>query len=193
MKLLELWSGDVKTKKHPPEGLFSKGSATEIAAWLKKTHDDLKGAMGALTFYRNRAGKNLSDGQKAKLDHVKALLHAKEEKKKDEKEVKEQLELNEALTPQLTEILTKLIALRNKSKTIKSGDQPIDAEEWKFSEIANTELDVSSQVSHLITKTQLAARLVRAVKQNITTVDRLNKLLAGKDSEFEKNCKERDA
>ena len=83
MKLLELWFADVKTKKHPKEGLFATGSATEIANWLKDSHDDLKSAMGALNFYVNRAGKNLSDTQKAKLAHVKSLLHAAGEKKKD--------------------------------------------------------------------------------------------------------------
>jgi len=89
MKLLELWSADVKVKKHPKEGLFAKGSATEIAAWLKKSHEDLKGAMGALNFYINRAGKNLSDTQKAKLAHVKSLLHhAKDETKAEKKEAK---------------------------------------------------------------------------------------------------------
>lgn len=91
MKLLELWSGKVKTKKHPKEGLFATGSATEIAKWLKKEHEDLKGAMGALNFYVNRAGKNLSDTEKAKMAHVKSLLHTASEKKKEEekKEVKE--------------------------------------------------------------------------------------------------------
>ncbi len=47
MKLLELWSEKVKTKKHPKEGLFASGSDTEIAAWLKKSHEDLKDAMAA--------------------------------------------------------------------------------------------------------------------------------------------------
>lgn len=89
MKLLELWSEKVKTKKHPKEGLFASGSATEIAAWLKKSHEDLKDAMAALNFYVNRAGKNLSDTQKAKLAHVKTLLHAAGEKKEEKKEVKE--------------------------------------------------------------------------------------------------------
>jgi hypothetical protein len=90
MKLLELWSEKVKTKKHPKEGLFAKGSATEIASWLKSSHEDLKGSMGALNFYINRAGKNLSDTQKAKLAHVKSLLHAAGEKKKDKEEKKEE-------------------------------------------------------------------------------------------------------
>lgn len=85
MKLLELWSGKAKAKKHPPEGLFSKGSATEIANWLKKTHDEIGDALEALTAYKNKVAKNLSDGEKAKLDHVKALLHASKHKEKDEK------------------------------------------------------------------------------------------------------------
>ena len=89
MKLLELWSAKVKTKKHPKEGLFATGSATEIAAWLKKSHEDLKGAMGALNFYINRAGKNLSDTDKAKLAHVKSLLHAAVEKKKEKEDKKD--------------------------------------------------------------------------------------------------------
>ena len=97
MKLLELKQlSDVKTKKHPPEGLFAKGSATAIAKWLKSSHEDLKGAMAALTFYKNRAGKNLTDGAKAKLDHAKALLHAHFAKKDTKEEVKEAL-LAEAL------------------------------------------------------------------------------------------------
>ena len=90
MLLSELWSGDVKTKKHPPEELFSKGSASEIIDWLVKEHDGLKGAMSALNFYINRAGKNLNDKQKAKLEHAKALLHHK-------KEVKEDVQLDEAV------------------------------------------------------------------------------------------------
>jgi hypothetical protein len=91
MKLLELWSADVKTKKHPKEGLFATGSASEIANWLKDSHDDLKSAMGALNFYVNRAGKNLSDSQKGKLSHAKALLHAKFQDK-GEKEVEKKKE-----------------------------------------------------------------------------------------------------
>lgn len=74
MKLLELWSGSVKTKKHPPEGLFKNGSASEIAAWLKKSHKDLRGAVSAFNFYVNRAGKNLSPEMKKKMDVVRRKL-----------------------------------------------------------------------------------------------------------------------
>lgn len=74
MLLTELWSGNVKTKKHPPDGLFATGTAKEIADWLKSAHGDKKGAMDALNFYINRAGKNLSDSRKGVLSHAKDLL-----------------------------------------------------------------------------------------------------------------------
>lgn len=75
MLLSELkWSGDVKAKKHPPEGLFADGSASDIALWLKSSHGDKKSAMSALNFYINRAGKNLSASRKATLDAVKKKL-----------------------------------------------------------------------------------------------------------------------
>lgn len=77
MKLLELWVGDVKTKKHPPEGLFAEGTPAEIKAWLKKSHKDDAGAMASLNFYINRAGKNLTAQRKAVLDQVKKELQAK--------------------------------------------------------------------------------------------------------------------
>lgn len=84
MKILELLSekklSDVKAKKHPPEGLFAEGNAAEIASWLKKNHDDLKGAMSALNFYVNRAGKDLSAERRSTLEQAKKLLHPKEKK-----------------------------------------------------------------------------------------------------------------
>jgi hypothetical protein len=76
MLLQELWSGNVKTKKHPPEGLFANGTAAEIASWLKSAHADKKGAMAALNFYINRAGKNLEPTRKAVLDSAKSKLEA---------------------------------------------------------------------------------------------------------------------
>jgi hypothetical protein len=69
------WSGDVKTKKHPPEGLFKDGSADEIASWLKKSHKGDKGkASSSLNFYINRAGKNLSSERRKVLESVKGKL-----------------------------------------------------------------------------------------------------------------------
>jgi hypothetical protein len=75
MKLIEIiseaqWSGSVKTKKHSPEGLFATGSASAIAKWLKAEHKDKHGAMSALNFYKNRAGKNLSAERKSVFDQV---------------------------------------------------------------------------------------------------------------------------
>lgn len=71
-----LWSADIETHWTPPEGFFSK-SAEEIASGLKSKSKDLKQAMGRLNFYKNRAGKNLSDAEKSKLDHAKELLDKK--------------------------------------------------------------------------------------------------------------------
>lgn len=68
-----IWSGDVKTKWHPPEGLFTK-SADEIANVLKKESPNLKVAMSRLNFYINRAGKNLDPKRKAELEKAKNIL-----------------------------------------------------------------------------------------------------------------------
>lgn len=70
------WSADVKTKKHPPEGLFASGTEAEITSWLIKSHGD--NAIDALNFYINRAGKNLSDDRKDVLDKVKDNLANKD-------------------------------------------------------------------------------------------------------------------
>lgn len=70
----EKWSGDVKTKKHPPKGLFAEGSAKEIAEWCISSHKDLKGSISALDFYINRAGNNLSEDRKAVLEKAKAKI-----------------------------------------------------------------------------------------------------------------------
>jgi len=77
MLLEEIWSGAVKAKKHPPEGLFAEGTPDEIKAWLKKSHKDNADAIKSLNFYINRAGKNLSSDRKAVLDHVKKSLEVK--------------------------------------------------------------------------------------------------------------------
>jgi len=70
------WSGDVKTKWHPKEGIFTKG-ATEIARYLAKNSSSLKKAMARLNFYINRAGSNLP------ADRRKTLKQAKEKLRKE--------------------------------------------------------------------------------------------------------------
>lgn len=62
------WSADVKTKKSAPAGLFATGTAAEIAKWALSSHADMKSAVAALTFYKNRGGKNLDAAQQAKID-----------------------------------------------------------------------------------------------------------------------------
>jgi len=69
------WSQDVDMKWDAPEGFF-KQSAEKIAAGLKKASDDLKQATSRLTFYINRAGKNLSAEDKKRLEAAKEKLKA---------------------------------------------------------------------------------------------------------------------
>lgn len=57
----------------PPEGLFSQ-DAEIIAKQLKKDSKDLRQAMGRLTFYINRSGKNLSSERRKTLEHAKEIL-----------------------------------------------------------------------------------------------------------------------
>lgn len=68
----EKWSADVDTKWHPPEGTFEK-SGKAIAATLLKAGK--KHAMQRLNFYKNRAGKNLSDERRAALDAAQEIIH----------------------------------------------------------------------------------------------------------------------
>lgn len=71
----EKWSGDVKEKHHTPPDLFKEGSADKIAKELKKEHgDDFAGAMSALNFYLNRAGKNLSEADRKRVESAKGEL-----------------------------------------------------------------------------------------------------------------------
>ncbi len=65
----EKWSSSVteKEKFHTPPGLFSE-SADKIAQFMKSHSDDLKQAIDRINFYKQRAGKNLSDEETKKLD-----------------------------------------------------------------------------------------------------------------------------
>ena len=73
---IEKWSGKVKTKYEPPEGLFTKDAET-IASQLAKDSTDLQQAMSRLNFYINRVGTNLSPDRKSTLENVKELLRKK--------------------------------------------------------------------------------------------------------------------
>ena len=80
------WSAGVNTEStYPEEGLFNKDAAT-IARSLASKKVSPKGpssGMRMLTFYVNRAGKNLPQSRLKVLDRAKQLLHERIEKSKD--------------------------------------------------------------------------------------------------------------
>jgi hypothetical protein len=71
------WSSKVKTDStFPPPGLFNKNAGT-IARTLASKKVSPKGpgsGMRMLTFYINRAGKNLDKKRRAELEKAKELL-----------------------------------------------------------------------------------------------------------------------
>ena len=81
------WSAqvtDTSDATHPPEGLFKKDAAT-IARTLASKKVSPKGVssgMRMLSFYVNRAGKNLSASRKAELEKAKELLHRRVERER---------------------------------------------------------------------------------------------------------------
>ena len=85
------WSGKVKTvSTDPPKGLFTKDPAT-IARTLASKRVSPKGpgsGMRMLTFFINRAGKNLSAPRRAKLEKAKTLLKERVEAARESKRVK---------------------------------------------------------------------------------------------------------
>jgi hypothetical protein len=79
------WVKDVKTDStNPPEDLFNK-SAPVIARTLASKKVSPKGpvsGMRMLTYFINRAGKNLPASRRQELERAKKLLSAKIEKSK---------------------------------------------------------------------------------------------------------------
>jgi tRNA(adenine34) deaminase len=77
MRKKRKWSASVKTDStHPPTGLFSKDAAT-IARTLASKRVSPKGpgsGMRMLTFFINRAGRNLSAKRRVVLNRAKSLL-----------------------------------------------------------------------------------------------------------------------
>ena len=80
------WSAGVTTEStYPQDGLFKKDAAT-IARSLASKRVSPKGpssGMRMLTFYVNRAGKNLTKSRLRVLEHAKQLLHERIQKAKD--------------------------------------------------------------------------------------------------------------
>ena len=76
------WSHEVTEEdRHDVSGVFASGSASEIAkaviaAAREAGADDSveRRAMAKLTFYENRAGKNLSAERRAVIEQAKQLI-----------------------------------------------------------------------------------------------------------------------
>src|ERR1700743_461944 len=70
------------------KGVFKKGNATKIAHSLersadkstRKKSDSYRSAMSMLTFYINRAGKNLPESKKKIMEKAKEILREDHEK-----------------------------------------------------------------------------------------------------------------
>ena len=69
------WSGEVKAKVEVPEGTFTKKAASIVSTLIKLHDGDVGKASKALTFYINRAGKDVEN--KEQLDAAKALFKEK--------------------------------------------------------------------------------------------------------------------
>jgi Protein of unknown function (DUF3175) len=76
-KAIKRWSAKVTTDStHPPAGLFNK-DATTIARTLESKRVSPKGpgsGMRMLTFFINRAGRNLPPTRRRVLERAKKLL-----------------------------------------------------------------------------------------------------------------------
>ncbi|MGD2131127.1 MAG: DUF3175 domain-containing protein [Lysobacterales bacterium] len=81
------WSREVTEKSHAldlEEGVFTLEDPREIALSLKRSADrsrnrkadPFRSAMSMLTFYINRAGSNLSEAQRQRLEAAKDELRA---------------------------------------------------------------------------------------------------------------------
>ena len=81
------WSAEVTATSdatHPPEGLFKKDAAT-IARTLASKKVSPKGVssgMRMLSFYINRAGKNLPASRRRVLEKAKGLMHERVERER---------------------------------------------------------------------------------------------------------------
>lgn len=82
---VDKWSKQVTEHDHPfalPAGTFKSGDPDVIAAALQHSaeapergsHDPYRTAMSMLDFYINRAGANLTSGDRAALEKAKVAL-----------------------------------------------------------------------------------------------------------------------
>lgn len=80
----EKWSADVKEKWHAPEGFFERSAESIARGLMRSAGGDAAKAQRRLSFYRNRAGKNLSAEDEGKLKHAAELIHKHTESGKEE-------------------------------------------------------------------------------------------------------------
>jgi hypothetical protein len=81
------WSSQVTATSdatHPPEGLFKKdaGTIARTLASKKVSPKGVSSGMRMLSFYINRAGKNLSASRLRELEKAKKLMHERVEREK---------------------------------------------------------------------------------------------------------------
>lgn len=81
------WSAQVTATSdttHPPEGLFKKdaGTIARTLASKKVSPKGVSSGMRMLTFYINRAGKNLPKSRPRVLERAKELMHARIERER---------------------------------------------------------------------------------------------------------------
>lgn len=72
-KIKQKWSGKVKSKWDPPEGLFKEA--------LKGHKGDVSKAVSSVQFYINRAGKGLDRKRKAVLQQAVKIIGGNKKKK----------------------------------------------------------------------------------------------------------------
>jgi hypothetical protein len=93
-KTVKKWSADVTEHSNAmdlEQDIFKSGDPDKIAASLKHSAEQsdrrksspYQSAMSMLTFYENRAGKNLSSGEKETLEQAKDKLRELFGKKKN--------------------------------------------------------------------------------------------------------------
>ena len=71
------WVAKVKTDStHPPKDLFNKSASTiaKSLASRKVSPKGVQSGMRMLTYYINRAGRNLKPSRRAELERAKSLL-----------------------------------------------------------------------------------------------------------------------
>lgn len=74
----EYWSDKVDMKWHPRKGFFAEKSPYNMAEYAMKEADwDESVAMKRVTFYMNRAGKNLKPEAEKTLNKVKRIFKSK--------------------------------------------------------------------------------------------------------------------